>query len=129
MAIGWLTVLKSVPWVDVVTKAPAIADGARKLWNTVSKKQAPTSVAQGRQHAGPDDAVTLEDLEDRVAILNSAFVDLRGEMVTSSRLINELAEQNTQLIARMDAMRARLRWLAVASTLLGLAVLGLFLFR
>lgn len=33
MAIGWLTILKSVPWAEVISNAPKVAEGARKLWN------------------------------------------------------------------------------------------------
>jgi hypothetical protein len=32
MAIGWLAVLQLVPWSDVISNAPKIAEGAKKLW-------------------------------------------------------------------------------------------------
>ena len=38
MAIPWLVVLQSVPWTDVIRNAPKVADGAKKLWNTVNRK-------------------------------------------------------------------------------------------
>ena len=31
MAIAWLTVLKMVPWGEVINNAPKVADGAKKL--------------------------------------------------------------------------------------------------
>ena len=37
MAIPWLTLLKVVPWSDVIANAPKVADGARKLWNRAHK--------------------------------------------------------------------------------------------
>lgn len=38
MAAGWLTVLKMVPWGDVIENAPKVAQGAKKLWSSVGKK-------------------------------------------------------------------------------------------
>ena len=38
MAIGWWTVLQSVPWAEVVSNAPKVAAGAKKLWNAVGRK-------------------------------------------------------------------------------------------
>ena len=32
MGLSWITVLKAVPWTEVVRNAPAVAEGARKLW-------------------------------------------------------------------------------------------------
>lgn len=43
MAIGWLTVLKLVPWGEVVKNAPAVADGAKKLWDSVGRKPPPVA--------------------------------------------------------------------------------------
>ena len=40
MAIGWLTILQSVPWTEVIKNAPKVAEGARKLWSAVAKKHA-----------------------------------------------------------------------------------------
>ena len=39
MAAGWVTVLQMVPWGEVIKNAPKVADGAVKLWNSVSKKR------------------------------------------------------------------------------------------
>jgi hypothetical protein len=38
--------------------------------------------------------------------------DLHGQMLASSELIKALAEQNTQLIKRIELNRVRLLWLA-----------------
>jgi hypothetical protein len=40
MAIGWLTVLKMVPWGEVIENAPKVAIGAKKLWDKVGRKPA-----------------------------------------------------------------------------------------
>lgn len=116
MAISLLTVLKMVPWVDVISNAPKVAEGAKKLWNTVGKK--PPEV-QGA--ASPAQAPTLEGLQAQLTAAESALADLHEQMVASTELINALAEQNAQLVQRVEAHRVRVRWLTVATVLLGVA--------
>ena len=41
--------------------------------------------------------------------------ELRGQMLSASELIANLADQNAQLIAKMDLIRTRMLWLGVAS--------------
>lgn len=115
MAVGWIGLLKNVPWRDVVSNAPKIAGGAKTLWNSVSKKI----------HGAPDDARSNPDPAPenesamRIARLENDQRELRDQLARSSELIASLAEQNTQLVARLDAVRRGLRWLAV-----GLLVAG-----
>jgi len=108
MALGWLTLLKHVPWSDVIANAPAVADGAKKLWNAAARRPAD---AQGSEPAVPgaqaSDADKLESLRDEVARLEAA-------MLASSELINALAGQNAELVKRVESHRVRLVWLSVA---------------
>ena len=69
MAIGWLTVLQSVPWSDVVRNAPKVAAGAKKLWDNVANKSAANSdvAADGDELASAP--VTLESLQQQVLTL------------------------------------------------------------
>ena len=53
--------------------------------------------------------------------------DLHGQMLASSELIKELAEQNAQLVKRIEANRKRTLWLAAATLALGIAALSGFL--
>ncbi len=53
MAIGWMTVLNLVPWGEVIKNAPAVADGAKKLWDSVGNKPAPQPEVPGRRRACP----------------------------------------------------------------------------
>ncbi len=114
MAIGWLTVLQSVPWTDVVRNAPKVAAGAKKLWNAVGNKS-PTSpsLAAGAQAALSPEAQAISGLAARVSELETAAAELQNEMLASSELIKALAEQNTQLILRIETLRIRL-WLVGA---------------
>ena len=43
-------------------------------------------------------------------------------MISSSELMRTLAEQNAQLVRRVDANRVRVRWLTLAVVLLGLGL-------
>ncbi len=114
MAIGWLTVLQSVPWTDVVRNAPKVATGAKKLWNAVAKKPLPTSgTVLDAQMALSPEAQAISALAARIHELETATADLQNQMVASSELINALAEQNTQLVFRIETLRIRL-WLVGA---------------
>lgn len=129
MAIGWLAVLQSVPWSEVISNAPKVADGARKLWNTVARKSSPPEVSD----ASTQSAVALESqplaaLEARVITLEAAVSDLHGQMLASTELIKALADQNAQLIQGIETNRVRVLWLSAATVVVAIAaLLGLFL--
>ena len=101
MAMGWLTVLKSVPWGEVISNAPRVAEGAKKLWQTVSRKPSPPA--------------TRSSTENELAQLRAAVDDLHKQMLASSELIKALAEQNTELVRRIELNRVRLIWLGGAA--------------
>src|SRR4030067_926120 len=112
MATAWLPILQSVPWTEVIKNAPKVAEGARKLWNAVGKKRAADEVADAdAQPAISHEPLTLEALEARAAALEAAVSDLHGRMRASSELIQALAEQNAQLVRRIEANRVRTFWL------------------
>jgi hypothetical protein len=113
MPISWLTVLQVVPWSEVIANAPKVAEGAKKLWGTVGRKTGPAEVATpADSQALSSDARSVAALRGQVASLETAVTDLQAQMLASSELIKDLAEQNAQLIARVDANRRRAIWLA-----------------
>lgn len=122
MAIGWITVLKLVPWGEVIKNAPAVADGAKKLWDTVGRKPPPipeataagTDAIEG--DAGADPSVVLRARLDEAEV---AIGTLHEQMQASSTLIKALAEQNTELIRRVEIQRVRQGWLAVLLATVG----------
>ncbi len=122
MAIGWLTVLKMVPWSDVISNAPLVADGAKKLWKSVGKKpSSPTQAASPVvQVDSESQAVML--LQARILTLEATTADLHSQMLASSELINALAEQNTQLVKRVEANRTRVLWLAAVTLVLAVTL-------
>ena len=125
MPIPWLTVLQSVPWSDVVRNAPKVAAGAKKLWYNVAHKgsaqQDPADSASSVE-AEP----TLLSLKADVMALRAGSMRLQQQLAESSALVSELAEQNTQLIAGMEALRRkqkRMLWALLAVA--GIALLAL----
>lgn len=123
MAIGWLAILKSVPWAEVVSNAPLVAEGARKLWKATVRRSAAPAIdpAAGEAAAPPGGSAVLAA---RVAALEMAIADLQSQMVASSEVIKALADQNTQLVHRVETMRIRLRWLAGVLAALGVLVVA-----
>jgi len=127
MAIGWLTVLKLVPWGDVIENAPKVAQGAKKLWHTVGKKPAPgvadtfTPTAPGQGALGGQDAVVAV-LQRQVAELQVTAAELHQQMLESSALTQSLAEQNTQLIQRVEVNRKRVLVIGVLAVVLAVVM-------
>lgn len=119
MAIGWLTVLKLVPWGDVIENAPKVASGAKKLWNNVGKKpDAPPETLAPVPGMPGDVPDPVAALQAEVLQLQGAVAQLHQQMLQSSALIGSLAEQNTQLIARVEVNRKRVLGLAIAVVML-----------
>jgi hypothetical protein len=125
MAIPWLMVLQSVPWTDVVRNAPKVADGAKKLWNAISKTSpAPEMDTSVELPALVSEAQAITKLQVHLASVEAAVADLHDQMLASSELIKALAEQNTQLIQRIEANRVRVLWLAGAIAMVGIVAVA-----
>ncbi len=127
MAIGWLTVLKMVPWGDVIENAPKVAQGAKKLWGSVGKKPMPVAATEpatdlATQSPGIDQDARLAALAAQLTALQASTAELQQQMLESSALIQSLAEQNTQLIARVELNRKRLLALSAFTLVLGVVL-------
>lgn len=116
MAIGWLTVLSQVPWTEVINNAPKVADGAKKLWKSVSGKSSVASTPKSAsQVPASAEALSPVAMEARIRELEEVVGELHAQMVASSELMKQLAEQNSQLVQRIEANRVRTLWLAALS--------------
>ncbi len=125
MAIGWLTILQSVPWADMVSHAPKVASGARKLWDSVGKNAAETPQAAARTRFPlPAEAQSLGALQSRIDELESAFEVAQSRMAASAGLMDELVAQNKQLSVCLESQRRRLGWLAGLLGVTGLMAAG-----
>lgn len=113
MAIPWISVLQIVPWKDVINNAPKVADGAKKLWDAMGKKSpSPATDASDERSTVSPEATTINSLKAQLATIESSVANLQEQMRVSSELIKSLADQNTQLIKRIELNRVRVVWLA-----------------
>ncbi|MEY2893738.1 MAG: hypothetical protein RJA98_3646 [Pseudomonadota bacterium] len=128
MALGWMTLLKTVPWTDVIATAPAVADGAKKLWTAVSRKTtrdaAAATPAGTGSDADTDQAHALAALMQRLQALDTQSAELHSQLQASAALIEQLAAQNSELVQRVEAHRVRLRWLSAGVAALVVAAAG-----
>ncbi len=122
MAIGWMTILQNVPWSDVIRNAPKVADGAKKLWRKVGGKGGEGEAAAMTPSADADQAPAAQ-----LAALRAQIEALHGQMLASSEVIQALAEQNAQLIVRIETHRRRLLWLAAGNAVALLVALAAWL--
>lgn len=123
MAIGWLAALQMVPWAEVIANAPKVADGARKLWNSVGKEAPPVDPPSSTAfvHLSPE-AQAIATLQAKLAVVESATSELQSQMLASSELIKALSEQNAQLVKRIERNRLLLLRLAGASLAVSVAL-------
>lgn len=132
MAVGWYSMLKMVPWADVIANAPLIAEGAKKLWGSVARK-APAEPGEAEDSHAPlpprTPAEHLAQLQSRLDETEAVVIELHNQMVDSTKLIDTLASQNALLVTRVEANRVLVRWLVAAVVVLAAAVVGLWLKR
>ena len=118
MPAGWVTVLQMVPWGEVIKNAPKVADGAVKLWNSVSKKKVYDETgSEVSDVILASDPEAVEKLEHRLHAAEQTISDLQTQVVQSAEVIKELASQNTQLVAQIEATRKAVTVLGVALAL------------
>lgn len=128
MARPWFSVLQAVPWGQVIDNAPKVVDGAKKFWSAVAKRPPMDEGVAVDMQPAEDETVPLKALRQRISILEKSNAELRQQMLASSELIKSLADQNAQLIRRIEANRKqmiRLTWIALTSAA---AVLGVIAF-
>jgi len=95
-----------------------VADGAKKLWDSVGQKPADPPEVQAAP-ADRSEASPVAALRERLAQADASIDALNEQMQASSRLIKALAEQNTELIRRVETNRVRVLWLAALVLLFG----------
>ncbi len=108
MAAGTvISVLSNIPWGQVVDAAPKIAEGAGRLWEAAKNYRKSPAPATANAPGAPTDSSPEAVLAARVAELETTLQALRGQMQASAEVIKELADQNTQLVRRVEQMRHR----------------------
>ena len=126
MAVGTLiTVLSNIPWGQVVENAPKVAEGAVKLWNSVTNRTKHDTIQDRQAATAAGEAPSEADrLKARLLALEDSIGNLQDQMQASSALIKALAEQNTQLVQRIELNRIRLVRYSVATALQGVVLLA-----
>lgn len=120
MALPWSTLVKAIPWSDVIAKAPDLAQGARKLWQKAAGQR------QGDVEAPPG----ASDGDTRLAGLEARLAELGARQQEITELLAALATQNAELVTTADTLRRQLRrlWISVGvAAALGLSGLILAL--
>jgi hypothetical protein len=118
-----MKVLSYIPWGQVVQNAPQIAEGAAKLWSTVTRgreknlQSAPTAGSVANQLRPEPESLSAHVQELEVTVKN-----LQDQMQASSELIKALADQNTQLVNRVELHRVRLNRIRIAAGVAGLVL-------
>ena len=124
MAIGWFALLTRVPWSEVISNAPRVADAAKKLCKAVANKSVPSeSLTDTVQSRLSPDAALLAAIEARLMAMEAGYSDLQNQLLASSELIKELADQNAQLVKRIETNRVRILLLAGAIGVVAIAVI------
>lgn len=129
MAIPWFSVLQAVPWGQVIDNAPKVVDGAKRFWSSVSKRAGVDEFdidAYEVEIGEGDDTEAITALRHRLLATERTLTELQKQMRESSSLITTLADQNAQLIQRVEANRKRMIQLTVVCIVMSVtAITGL----
>ena len=117
MAFGWITVLKIIPWKDVLENAPHIAKAAKNLYagtkNNTSPGSAGSSVPTSDSENKKSTSFHLHEIEREVSDLNS--------------VVRSLAKQNVRIVEEIEVLRIRSKVLIFLCIALGCVSIYLIL--
>jgi len=114
MSPAWL---KAIPWSTIMSNAPLIVGGAKKLASLVKPRTADADSAR----ATTGDAVDLVRLQD-----------LERRQAEAAELLRSLAQTNAQLTQAVGTLRARAAlslWVSVIALGVALALAGWMAFQ
>ena len=98
MAFGWITVLKIIPWKDVLENAPHIAKAAKNLYDgtkTHTSSSGPADSSASTSDSGNKKSTDfhLHEIKREVSDLNS--------------VVRSLAKQNVRIVEAIEVLRIR----------------------
>jgi hypothetical protein len=113
--------LKSLPWSTIVSNAPLIVDGAKKLVSLVKRKSTADASALAADTSTSDPRSELVPLRARIQ-------QLEQEQRQAAELLHAMAENQGRMAQALEALRSRARLsLCVALvSLVGIAALLLW---
>jgi len=109
MAAPWFALFSAIPWTDVITHAPTVAKGAKKLWQKVSSRKATATET-------PDSTTVADPVaspELRIAALETRLAESDARQQESAELLAALASQNADLVRAAEELRRRVRSLGI----------------
>lgn len=115
MAAPWFALFSAIPWTDVITHAPTVAKGAKKLWQQISSRKATDTETPG----GSTVADPVARPEARIAALETRLAESDARQQESAELLAALASQNADLVRATEELRRRVRILSIG---LGIAL-------
>lgn len=107
---GWTSLLKLVPWAQVIKNGPEIVDRAKKFWNKNAAEQASDAFYEATPTSNHTTQERVQQLEKQVAVQQK-------QLITAAELLKAIADQNDQLINRAESNRKHIVWLAVVSVI------------
>jgi hypothetical protein len=126
---AFIAVLSNIPWAQVVENAPKVADGAARLWKSVTGfRRSVQSERLVEETASKDDISESEVLRAQIRTLDESVKNLQDQMRASSELIKALADQNTLLVQRIELNRVRLLRFGIAAASLFVVLFATILY-
>lgn len=124
MAIGWMTALKMVPWGDVIESAPALVNGAKRLFTSSRTPATPVPEQPVAPSAGPPtvDVAHLKALLEQGQLRIEA---LESEQRDTAALIKSLAEQQQKVVGAIEVLGKRSSLLIGFCVVLAVTCMGL----
>lgn len=111
MAFGWITVLKIIPWKDVLENAPHIAKAAKNLY-AGTKNNTSSSSGTADSSAPRSDNGNKESRDSRLHEIEREVLDLNS-------VVRSLAKQNVRIVEAIEVLRIRSKILIFSCVTLG----------
>ena len=111
MAFGWITVLKIIPWKDVLENAPHIAKAAKNLYAGTKNS---TSSSSGTA----DSSVSRSDNGNKES-RDSRLHEIEREVLDLNSVVRSLAKQNVRIVEAIEVLRIRSKILIFSCITLG----------
>ena len=130
MTIGWVSALKLVPWGDVIQAAPHVLKAAKGLINKSPADAQATAPAEATAPAGitPPAHNAGELALQHVAQLEARVAQLEQAQHASALLIEQMAQQQSQIVQTVGLLRTGATRLAWACGILSVVVIGLLVY-
>lgn len=131
MAIGWVAALKLVPWGDVIQAAPHVLKAAKGLLNKSPAEDEAAAMAAAATH--PSEIAAPAHNAGELALQHVAQLEARVTQLTqaqhaSAELLQQMAEQQSQIVQTVGLLRTGATRLAWACGVLSVVVIGLLIY-